>query len=394
MRHLINKHYVSKLIGIAALAVLLSVAFVPSPAADANSISELQDRIDELNQEVEQSEDALNDISQRADTLENKLAILRAQIAGFQSRIDQTNLKIEKIQKELKQAEERLARQKEILAENVRTLYKEGDVSTVEVLASSDNFSDFVNRQEYLESVKIGIQEAAKEVVALTKELEAKEKEQKDLLAQLKSQKSLLASKRNEQSTLLAETRGQEARYQDIVQSKKAELKRLMEEQAALIAASQSGGNIIDANTNYPYIHSDCFDSDGSFNGMRSPSPCDEHVDPWGFYYQQCVSYAAWRRSDLGMALDGPWGNMYYPANARDWVNIARSRGYSVDSVPLFKGAIAVNTSGNWGHVAIVEKINNNGTIDISQFNANLNGRFSYVAGVPVTAFSHYIHNK
>ncbi len=87
-------------------------------------------------------------------------------------------------------------------------------------------------------------------------------------------------------------------------------------------------------------------------------------------YYSggQCTYYAFERRQQLGKPVGSNWGN------AHNWANAARSQGYSVTNSPSV-GAIMVFSQGQggassyYGHVAIVESVNGDGSINISEWN-------------------------
>ncbi|CAN5617009.1 hypothetical protein BH23PAT2_BH23PAT2_09210 [soil metagenome] len=71
-----------------------------------------------------------------------------------------------------------------------------------------------------------------------------------------------------------------------------------------------------------------------------------------------CTWYAKNRRPDLPNNL----------GNANTWAQRARAQGMSVSSTPRV-GAIATATGGSLGHVAYVERVNNNGTVTVSEMN-------------------------
>ena len=85
-----------------------------------------------------------------------------------------------------------------------------------------------------------------------------------------------------------------------------------------------------------------------------------------------CVGYAFGRALEIG----GRTENSKLPTcNAEDWYSVAKSNGFKVGSKPKL-GATIVWRSGNFwngadgcGHVATVEKINENGSILVSQSN-------------------------
>jgi surface antigen len=75
-----------------------------------------------------------------------------------------------------------------------------------------------------------------------------------------------------------------------------------------------------------------------------------------GFPYGYCTWYVAQKRNI-------PWGG-----NAGTWLYHAKSMGYATSRAPRV-GAIMVSSESWWGHVAIVEKVNGDGTFTVSEMN-------------------------
>ncbi|OZG63177.1 amidase [Bifidobacterium lemurum] len=88
---------------------------------------------------------------------------------------------------------------------------------------------------------------------------------------------------------------------------------------------------------------------------------------PWG----QCTWYVYQRRAELGLPTSGTFGD------ARSWGVSASSLGYWVDNTARHTGDVVVfspgqeNADSYYGHVAVVEKVNADGSIEISESNAN-----------------------
>ena len=80
------------------------------------------------------------------------------------------------------------------------------------------------------------------------------------------------------------------------------------------------------------------------------------------YAYGYCTWYAYNRRVQLGLPVASGWGN------ANTWDYYARLSGYQVDTVPSV-GAIFQTKSGYYGHVGIVERVNPDGTIYVSEMN-------------------------
>lgn len=76
----------------------------------------------------------------------------------------------------------------------------------------------------------------------------------------------------------------------------------------------------------------------------------------------ECTYYAFSRRRALGLPVENSWGH------ARTWATRARAMGYAVGTTPAV-GAVIQDTGGAFGHVGIVESINKDGTITISEMN-------------------------
>ncbi len=380
------------LISVLTAVFALTITVQHVVPAFSRSLQIVNEEINQVENEIQDSEEKIARLKKKEDTLKNRLEIIATDIKKVQAQLEQTNSEIDTVQQQIQEIEEALDEKRELVQANAQVLYKEGNPSTLEVLFSSDSFTDFISRREYLDSVRNNLQEAAKSVVELQESLKAEHEELEELRQRQRSKQIALKSRRNEQQRLLKETRGEEEKYQQYMAERKEKLEKLRSEQAVIIANSQSGGDMVSGETDYPYMHSDCFDDDGRFNGMDDDSPCNEHVDPWSFYYHQCTSYVAWRRKDMGREIPA-WGKIV-PTHAKHFYDRADDDGYKINKKPA-KGAIAVNRNGEWGHVMIVEKVYGE-YIDISQFNAALDGRYSEVHGIPEKQWSEYwfIHDK
>jgi surface antigen len=168
----------------------------------------------------------------------------------------------------------------------------------------------------------------------------------------------------NEQKQLLEQTKGQEEQYQNLVKADKASISNLKSQQAAAIAAvsskRSSTGSVVGGGGTGGYPWANLVQDSGA--------------DPWGFYYRECTSYAAWKRSQIGKEIPA-WGTMG-PADAKYWVSWALKFGYSVDQSPQV-GDIGVYQGGSYGHVMIVEKVLDGGKVLVSEYNAGFNGMYS-----------------
>lgn len=107
-----------------------------------------------------------------------------------------------------------------------------------------------------------------------------------------------------------------------------------------------------------------------------------------GYAYGYCTWYAFNRRAELGRPIGSNWHN------ASNWDNGARAGGFRVDRTP--EAGAVFQTDRGWGgagHVGIVERVNGDGSIHVSEMNYRGWNRISERDISPSEASSYnYIH--
>ncbi|GCE47308.1 CHAP domain-containing protein [Thermosporothrix hazakensis] len=102
------------------------------------------------------------------------------------------------------------------------------------------------------------------------------------------------------------------------------------------------------------------------FEGVPTPPP-GAYGDGNHFFYGQCTYWAAMRYHEL-TGIWVPW-----LGNAADWVSGAYAYGWHVSQQPVVGSILVmmpgVQGAGGYGHVAIVESINPDGTVHTSNWN-------------------------
>lgn len=120
-------------------------------------------------------------------------------------------------------------------------------------------------------------------------------------------------------------------------------------------------------------------------SGIGSISAGNKYA--WG----NCTWYAYERRVQMGSPVGSYWGN------AKTWAYYARQDGFLVNHTPI-TGAILVDTTGYYGHVAVVENVAGNGDIVISEMNNYAYGGFGVVNRRTISAGQasayQYIHSR
>jgi len=134
----------------------LVVALTPVINSSQNQVfaDPYEQKINELNSNIDQNQKKIADLKTQGDTLANKLESARLETANLQSKIDANEAKNAQLKGQIVEAEAKITENKKILANSIRKLYIDGDISSLEILASSKSLSDYVDKQEYRDRVK------------------------------------------------------------------------------------------------------------------------------------------------------------------------------------------------------------------------------------------------
>jgi peptidoglycan DL-endopeptidase CwlO len=349
-------------IGVCALLVALAG---PLQMPQTVSADKYDDQIRAIRQQVEQLQAKAGELNQQANSLQAAVSALTAEKNAIQAQVDLSQARYDKLTIDIEANKNKLASNQEALGEIIADLYVDTDISPLEMLASSKNVGEYMDKQEYRTAASERLNSTIDSVRTLKAQLEKDQKEVEGVLADQKVQREAMAAKEAEKQELLNKTRGEEAAYQSMTSQKNSEIQKLRDQQAAEIRARASSGG------GYKSLPGDP-NRGGYPAAWMSASMNSCSADPWGMCKRQCVSYAAFK-------VDQAYGNMpnwggY--GNANQWDDNARRVGIPVSGVPKV-GSVGVVNDGAYGHVAWIESVNGDGTLTISQFNANWSGEYS-----------------
>lgn len=352
----IKKHRYTHRALVALLAFVFAAGFLTTPFAAADQFDQ---QIQQLRAQNNQSEAQRQQLRIEATSLQGMIDALQAQINGLQAQINENQAKSDDLQRQIVAAEAELVKQRDLLGQNIKAMYLEGQITTLEMLASSRDLSEFVDKEQYRNSVKDKIKDTLDTVNALKLELKGKKETLEKTLVDQRNMQNQLDLQRAEQARILGLNQAQRSELDAQIKATNGQISELRRKQAAENARLFGNGirNVPDT-TGYPWAN---------YNPFPNETP-----DPWGMYLRQCVSYTAWKvwRSGRNMPY---WGGR---GNANQWDDNARAAGIPVDGNPRV-GDIAVSNSGFYGHVMYVEHVYDDGRILISQYNAQWDGRYS-----------------
>lgn len=376
MKKQFTRHFARR----SALIVTAVVFAVSTPLSMAGRVAADQwdAQINALRNQANQYQSQANELKARGDTLQNKLDTINAEKLALEASIAANNQKHEKLKADIVANQKKLEQTQDALGDMLANLYIDGKISSLELLASSQNISEYVDKQEYRTTVRDALSVSIAEVKKLKTQLETDRKAIEAILAELTRQNDQLAAIQAEQQALVDQTRGEEAAYQQLVANSKTQMQSLHAQQQAYYASlgGNTGAGVVGS---FKYWGLSPGNGRGGCTGgyPYCAGPLDYGVDKWNLYNRECVSYVAWALEARFGKRVGAWrgdGNAYeWPTSAARW-----SGAYRVAS-PQPGDVVVLPRSGAFapvGHVMIVESVSGSDMF-VSQYNFYGTGQYS-----------------
>ena len=308
-------------------------------------------------QEADNYNSEASRLGEMADSLQAELDKINGQISAIQAQISDSQKKINSLNDQIKKNEELIKHNRKAMGRILADLYVDDQISPLEMLASSKNISDYIDKQEQRNSLKTSLNDKIKEIKSLQKKLEENKKSVENTLRDQELQRNAMAAKQSEKAKLITDTKNDQNNYAALAQKRNSEVAKLREEQLKenkkrfTIGAGSVGT--------------------GGYPSAWANAPLDAYIDDWGLYTRECVSYVAWKVASTGRYVPHFGG----AGHAKQWPETTARYGIKQGSVPKV-GAAAVSTAGEYGHVMYVESVNGDGTITISDYNRGWDGLY------------------
>lgn len=338
-----------------AVSLVLSFSIVLAGLAHADQYDEKIKALQNLNSQNQQQVDQFGS---QASSYQDEISRLNVQIGAVQAAISDYQRQSDDLQAQIVQDQKEIEYQKQVLGESIKTIYLEDQVSTLEILASSNDLSDFVNKQVDRNAVQTKIKDTLDRITKLKTELEQKQRDVQNILADQKNQEVQLNGIYSKQAGLLAYTQTQIDTYNKQIKTNNSQIASLRAQQLA--ANRRLGGSAVAGDPNH-----------GGYPSKWDNASQDSMIDDWGMYNRECVSYTAWKVYQAYGYMPY-WGGV---GNAKQWPGDAVGAGIPTGSTPKV-GSVAISTSGYYGHAMWVEAVDGD-NIYVSQYNYDLNGHYS-----------------
>lgn len=369
-----QKKYSTHFYRLRSFVCALALAGLIGGASVAHA-DKFDEQINALREQNASSLGVVNGLQSQAGSYQQAISQYQSQVNAIQAQISANEAEQASLQQKIADAQAKLDAQKKSLGMDIRSMYVDGQLSTIEQLATSKNLSDYVDKQEISTTIQNKINAQIKEIAALQAQMLAEKGKLEVLLDSQKQQNAQLSSAQYEQQKLLSYNEGQQAAYNSQINANSGRIADLRRQQIA--ANSRFIGNAA------PGSGAAC---GGGYPARWCEIAQDSVIDSWGMYNRECVSYTAFKVAASGRNMPY-WGGV---GNANQWPGDARAAGIPVDNSPQ-AGDVAISMRGAYGHAMYVESVNGDGSINISQYNASLDGRYSTRSGVSASGL-YFIH--
>ncbi len=351
----------------------LTYGLVQKVAAD-----QYDNQINALRQQNASAQSAVNSLQAQALTYQDSINQLQSQINSLQSSIEANVAEQNALRQQIVDAQNQINQERAYLSTNIKAMYVDGTPTTLEVLATSKNLSDFVDKQEYRTRVQSKLQDTLQKIADLQAQLKVKEASVEQLLNDQRTQQAQLDSDRAQQQQLLNYNESQQSAYTAQLQANNAQIAKLQAQQLAAYQKLTSGGT-------RSYGSYGTFE----FRNLTAEYTCgggysycwagfDQPVsDTWGLgLARECVHYAA-DRAARGLDLSPYLGKYWGAGNAENWPQNLGGV-YTVDHNPTGGHVVAVVAwPGGGGHAMYVESVLGDGWVHVSQMNWDVRGHYS-----------------
>ena len=241
----------STIIVILIFILTLSVNIMSALATSQSDLSDINKKIDDTEKKIDKVEQKLSTTMSQIQSLNAEIAEYENDIADLGAKIDTVNAQIDEAEIELQEAQEEQEHQQELLERRLVAMYKTGTTTYLDVLLSSEDIVDFVNKYYYVSQMAecdknlLTQIEASKVEIEETKVLLQTSKEQLESLKQSKVETAnSLKNSQSMKQSYINELNDEEKALQDELEQFEQDKKEIQAE-LERIARENNGGNAV-----------------------------------------------------------------------------------------------------------------------------------------------------
>ncbi|MFH1522409.1 MAG: peptidoglycan DD-metalloendopeptidase family protein [Patescibacteria group bacterium] len=241
----------SRIIKLIIPIFVIGIIFNTSSFVFGQNEDQINDELKTINNEIKIQKDKIKEIDEKKElytktikskqnekaNLNNQLAILENRLAkaeldkeSVELEINRLNLEIKKVNIEINENNNKINQGKEHIANILKIIYKQDQVSSLEILLLNDSLTDFLNEMKYLEDTNEEMSKSLDSLGVNKKELEKnkltldkKNKEALNLKEELEEKEVLLDNEKGNKEFILTQVNNSEKQYQNLLAKAKEE---------------------------------------------------------------------------------------------------------------------------------------------------------------------------
>lgn len=163
----------------------------------------LLERREELNKTLNENKSKIDEKQKYKESLHQQIIKLAKDINSLNENISTLNKKITKKENKISEKEKNIKEKFETLKKTISSIYKAGDVHTLDILLGAHSFSDFVDKAEMINKMNEHSQKIISEIRTQMNDIRSKKISIEEKRALVLKQKSNLASKQKEHAELM-----------------------------------------------------------------------------------------------------------------------------------------------------------------------------------------------
>ena len=236
-----KKHVLRSALALAICAV--TIASTTTRVYSAPSTTTLKDKTSDLQNEL--------------DDLNSHLAALSQELDSASEQVEELSAEIEKSKLDLASAQLNEDLQYESMKDRIQFMYEGGSVSLIQILFSSENMSDFLNKAEYVTTISEYDRSMLDELKDARKSVEKKQNELTEKQGELTELEANLTAKQEELNSKISSTSSELADYQaQLERAKAAEeaLKNAQNNSSPGPVTPSNGNNTNNGSQNQPSV--------------------------------------------------------------------------------------------------------------------------------------------
>lgn len=197
----------------------------------ASDLDDLESQQDGIKQDIQDTQNQIEEVTgqknatmSELESMESQLEVLVNEISGLQAQLAQAEIDLAKQQEEYDIIEANLLNSQDSMKKRVNSIYKNGDISYMDIIFSSENVSDFLSSFVFFEKIveqDQGIIDSIQENKRLAKEKLDQLQQTKDKIESVtntkKNQEAALSTQQAAKQEVMASLESQEDTLQEVL---------------------------------------------------------------------------------------------------------------------------------------------------------------------------------